>query len=259
MGKIVMLKYIYSRKFEKGEYSNDPAADEDRFRTISRIFDDGQEYIEAKPAKLEDISRAHSERHFESIKRDKYLYRMALLAAGGAIQAAELAFEKIPSFAVIRPPGHHASRMSAWGFCFFNNMAIALLKLKNDGKINSAFILDFDLHVGDGNINILSEYDNMNIFNPDGATNVEYIAQIQQKFDSMSNKPHDIFAVSAGFDQGIHDWGKLLTPEDYTKIGKMCKKFSKQNCNDRRFAILEGGYNHDEIGTNMLAFCKGFE
>jgi acetoin utilization deacetylase AcuC-like enzyme len=129
----------------------------------------------------------------------------------------------------------------------------------NEKKINSAFILDFDLHVGDGNINILSEYNDIDIFNPDGATNVEYIDQIQQKFNLMKEKSYDIFAVSAGFDQGIHDWGKLLTPANYTKIGNMCKKFSKQNCNDRRFAILEGGYNHDEIGINMLAFCKGFE
>lgn len=253
MGKIVMLKYIYSRKFEKGEYSNDPAADEDRFRTISRIFDDGQEYIEAKPAKLEDISRAHSERHFESIKRDKYLYRMALLAAGGAIQAAELAFEKIPSFAVIRPPGHHASRMSAWGFCFFNNMAIALEALKRDNKIDSAFVLDIDLHYGDGNVNILGSRKYVTVCNIEERNRWQYLSAVEKRMKSCAA---DVIAISAGFDNHLEDWGGVLATEDYQEIGKLVRSTAGRN-KGGCFAILEGGYNHQVLGQNVKALIRG--
>ena len=68
----------------------------------------------------------------------------------------------------------------------------------------------------------------------------------------------DIFAASAGFDQGISDWGNLLYPEDYTELGSLMKEYSDM-CNGRRYAILEGGYNHDVIGKNLDAFCQGFK
>jgi acetoin utilization deacetylase AcuC-like enzyme len=85
--------------------------------------------------------------------RQEGLYDIAALAAGGAIQAARLGLET-PAFGAIRPPGHHASSDSCWGFCYFNNMAVALLTLKDEGLIETATILDFDLHYGDGNVNI---------------------------------------------------------------------------------------------------------
>ena len=104
-----------------------------------------------------DILRAHTKRHYDYIKHDPLLFELAALAAGGAILAAETAFNGEPSFAVIRPPGHHASADSCWGFCYFNNISISLLKLFSEGKINSAFVLDFDLHTGEGYIaNIIS-------------------------------------------------------------------------------------------------------
>jgi hypothetical protein len=91
--------------------------------------------------------------HIEYVRQEG-LYDIAALAAGGAIQAARLGLET-PTFGAIRPPGHHASRDSCWGFCYFNNMAVALLTLKDEGLIETATILDFDLHYGDGNVNIL--------------------------------------------------------------------------------------------------------
>ncbi len=122
--------------------------------------------LSPEPSSCEDISRAHSQTHVANIAKDNRLFEMASLAAGGAILASEVGFEGESSFACIRPPGHHASRNSSWGYCAFCNMGIALLKLKDEGLIRSAFVLDFDAHTGDGNIDVLSDWEDAKILNP---------------------------------------------------------------------------------------------
>ncbi len=64
--------------------------------------------------------------------------------------AAELACQGQPAFACVRPPGHHASPGSHWGFCFLNNVAISVERLLRKRKVSHALILDIDLHFGDG-------------------------------------------------------------------------------------------------------------
>ncbi len=187
------------------------------------------------------------------------MYESSALAAGGAIMAAEIAYNNTPSFAVIRPPGHHASSESCWGFCHFNNMAISLLKLYSEKKIKKAFILDFDLHTGDGNINILEDQNDeftVSILNPESTERGRYIQEVENCMKDVTDV--DIFAASAGFDQGIDDWGHLLYPEDYTELGRLMKEYSQKICSGRRYAILEGGYNHQIIGANVDSFCRGF-
>jgi acetoin utilization deacetylase AcuC-like enzyme len=61
------------------------------------------------------------------------LYKIASLAPGGALRAAQMGLSE-PCFALIRPPGHHASAASSWGFCYFNNMAVALETLRRQKK-----------------------------------------------------------------------------------------------------------------------------
>jgi len=68
----------------------------------------------------------------------------------------------------------------------------------------------------------------------------------------------DIFAASAGFDQGIDDWGDLLYPEDYKELGRLTKEYSEKLCKGRRYALLEGDYNRKVIGLKTDAFCEGF-
>ena len=173
--------------------------------------------------------------------------------------AAEEAFEGNPTFAVIRPPGHHASADSCWGFCYFNNISISLLKLFSEKRIHSAFVLDFDLHTGDGNINILTNRKDdfkVDILNPDSNNRKDYILEVEEYLQDLKNV--DIFTASAGFDQGINDWGNLLTYKDYTELGRLMKDYSNKLCNGRRYALLEGGYNHEAIGKNVGAFCQGF-
>ncbi len=144
------MKIVFNERYYNSNYAMDPAASPGRIESIMNILEKKKDYeiITATYASKDDILRAHSERHYRNIKRDPLLYELASLAAGGAILAAEMGFDGDPTFAVIRPPGHHASADSCWGFCFFNNISISLLKLFSEEKINSAFVLDFDLHTG---------------------------------------------------------------------------------------------------------------
>ncbi len=198
------MNIIFHEKFHE-TYDSDPAAAPGRMEPIMRELKKYPLYklISPPPAKLKDILRAHSARHIENIKRNDIIYTMALLAAGGAIKAAELACAGEPTFACIRPPGHHASRDSCWGFCFFNNMAVSLLKLEAEGKIKSAFILDFDLHTGDGNINILGEKPSFTILNPRSPQEEGYLKEISFVLNKAGDC--DIIAASAGFDEYIKD------------------------------------------------------
>jgi len=256
------MKIIFHNKYYNSRYANDPAAASGRLEGIMNfISTKGDEYeiISPEPAKEEDILRAHTKSHYDLINNDPLLFELSSLAAGGAILSAQEAYKGNPSFAVIRPPGHHASGNSCWGFCFFNNMSVSLLKLFSEKKINSAFILDFDLHYGDGNVNILEKRkDNfkVHICNPDARNSSDYMDEVESYMKSLKNI--DIFAASAGFDQGINDWGGLLNAEDYTLLGSLMKKYSLKLCKGRRFAIFEGGYYHNDLGKHVDAFCNGF-
>ncbi len=257
------MKIIFHEKFFNSDYAGDPAAAPGRLEGIMDIISGKKnkyEIIRPGPADAEDILRAHGKGQFDRIRRDPLLYDLASLAAGGAIMAAERAYGGAPSFAVIRPPGHHASADSSWGFCYFNNISVSLLKLFADKKITAAFVLDFDLHTGDGNINILENRRDgfrVDILNPMSGDRAEYIREVEEHMRGL--RDIDIFAASAGFDQGIDDWGNLLSPEDYAELGRLMKKYSERLCGGRRYALLEGGYNHDVLGVHVDAFCDGFE
>lgn len=258
------MKIVFHEKYYNSDYSMDPAAAEGRLDGITEVLSNNTEdyqFITPGSATEEDILRAHTERHYSEIKNtDPLLFKLASLSAGGAILAAELAYDGHPSFAVIRPPGHHASGDSCWGFCYFNNISISLLKLYSDKKIKTAFVLDFDLHTGDGNINILKNRDDgfeATIHNPVANDRISYVDEVRGFMDNL--KGIDMFVASAGFDQGIHDWGNLLMPEDYRTLGSLMKEYSEKLCDGRRYALLEGGYNHSVIGNNVYNFCQGLK
>lgn len=257
------VQIIFHDKYYNSDYAMDSAALPGRLEGIMEVVQskpDMYTIVKPEPASDSDILRAHGQAQLNNIKNDSLLFELSVLAAGGAVKAAQMSFEGNPSFAVIRPPGHHASADSCWGFCYFNNMAVSLLKLYAEDKIQSAFILDFDLHTGDGNINILENRKDgfdVTILNPDSLDRGNYLREVETVMNNMTDA--DILAASAGFDQGIDDWGSLLYPEDYTELGRMMKETAERLCLGRRFAILEGGYNHDALGPNVDAFCKGFE
>jgi acetoin utilization deacetylase AcuC-like enzyme len=134
-------------------------------------------------------------------------------------------------------------------------MAVALTALKNEGLIQTAFVLDFDLHNGDGTINILGSTGWVQILNPVTRTRAGYIKEIEERLCGLKV---DIIGISAGFDHHEDDWGGLLATQDYETIGRMVRDAALA-CNGGCFAILEGGYNHGVLGQNVLALLRGLE
>lgn len=246
------MKVFYHTDFN-ASYTYDPAAASGRMEVVVRAIKNLATFIDAEPAEEEDIAAVHTPQHIEHVKREG-IYDIAALAAGGAIQAATLGLQE-PCFALIRPPGHHASSGSAWGFCYFNNMAIALVKLKRQGRIKTAKVLDFDLHFGDGNVNILDDKGYVSILNPAGSSRNTYLKEVES---FLSINPVDIIGISAGFDNHKEDWGGLLETEDYREMGRMVREAARKN-GGGCFAILEGGYNHMVLGQNVRALMEGLE
>ena len=244
------MKVVFHSDFYQ-VYTDDPAAAPGRMEAILSVIEPHVELVEALPATEAQISAAHTPAHVDRIRR-MGLYDRAALAAGGAVQAATLGLEE-PCFAAIRPPGHHASAGSCWGFCFFNNMAVAVEALKRQGRIRSAYILDFDLHFGDGTENILGRRSYVSIHNPGSYDRDAYLKEVAQELERF---PADIIGVSAGFDNHRQDWGGLLMTDDYHAMGRMVRDAARRN-GGGCFAVLEGGYNHDVLGRNALALING--
>jgi len=247
------MKIVYHPRYQE-VYASDPAAKAGRMESILKEVSPHFELVTPEPASIDDIKLIHTNWHIEDIQRMRDTYEVALLAAGGAIKAAELAINGEPAFGLIRPPGHHASPDSCWGFCFFNNVAISIARLRVEGKINRTVILDFDLHFGDGTDNIFSRVPEVVYHHPEDRNRQEFVDGIARYLDKQRA---DIIAVSAGFDRHVDDWGGLLTTEDYQTIGKLVKEFSEKVCQGRRYGVLEGGYNHDVLGRNVRAFLDG--
>jgi acetoin utilization deacetylase AcuC-like enzyme len=252
------MKIIFHDKFYETDYAHDGAAESGRIESIMESIDRERtfEIIHPEPADEEKLLLAHSQSYINTVRPDTKRYNMAVLAAGAAIMAAETGFTGEPAFAVVRPPGHHASHDSAWGYCVFCNMGIALLNLKEEGKIKSAFILDFDAHTGDGTKAVLSDWKECRILNPYEDNSTRYIEEIRYFIKEITSV--DIIGVCAGFDSYEKDIGRKLSTHDYYTIGVLMKEFSQKLANGRRFAILEGGYYQPDLGKNVTAFCKGF-
>ena len=247
------MKIVYHPRYTE-VYDSDPAAAPRRIEAILKEMEGKYDFVTPEPTTEEDLHRVHTPPHVLSIKKDPPLYKIACLSAGGAIKAARLAVADEPSFGLIRPPGHHASADHCWGFCSFNNIAVALARLVADRLIDSAFILDFDLHFGDGTSNIFSGT-RMHYFQPTNQQRQGFMNEIEETL--KQEQGYAILAVSAGFDRHVDDWGGQLTTEDYRTIGKLVKQAALQNCGGRRFAVLEGGYNHSVLGKNVRAFVEG--
>lgn len=245
-----MIKVYFHRRFYD-EYTSDPAAESGRMEAIVEAVEPIAEIIECQPAAEEDLRAVHSRQHIEHVRRQG-LYEISALAAGGAVQAALSALET-PSFALIRPPGHHASASSCWGFCYFNNMAVSLYHLKQKNLIERAFVLDFDLHFGDGSVNIMEHDTWVEILNPESRGREAYLAEVRS---GLAATQADMIAVSAGFDHHINDWGGLLYTDDYRTMGSWVRETARRN-GGGCYGLLEGGYNHNVLGKNLRAFLEG--
>ena len=246
------MKVVFHEDFYQ-VYASDPAAAAGRLEGVVATIEPHVTFVSAKPAADDDIAAIHTPGHVQQV-RAAGLYPAAALSAGGAIQTAVLGLDQ-PAFGLLRPPGHHASADSAWGFCHFNNIAIAVAHLRRNKKIDSALILDIDLHYGDGTVNTLGTVPGVRMVNPDAHDRSGYLRRVAAELDDY---PADMIAISAGFDNHVDDWGGLLLTEDYYNIGSLVRKAAEKN-DGGCFAILEGGYNHDVLGANVMALIEGME
>jgi len=134
-------------------------------------------------------------------------------------------------------------------------MAVAVDHLRREGLIRKAFVLDFDLHYGDGTEAVLRDRGCALIHNPRARERWAYLDEVEAVLSSIDA---DIIAVSAGFDQHVLDWGGLLYSEDYTRIGGLVHRACRRlgiGC----FAVLEGGYHHQALEESVPAFLKGLQ
>ncbi|MDA9105822.1 histone deacetylase family protein [Candidatus Pelagibacter sp.] len=176
------------------------------------------------------------------------------------------------AFCAVRPPGHHAEKNKAMGFCIYNNVAVGANYLINKYKLKKVAIIDFDVHHGNGTQNIF--YDNekvlyisthqypyypgsgtndekgkhnniLNIPLPAGTTSEEYLNAYEFVLKKIKEFKPEFILLSAGFDAHKDDpLAQLqLESKDFYNITKRTLELSKQYCDGKVVSILEGGYD----------------
>lgn len=266
------------------------------------------EIIKPEPATEEDLLRVHTWEHVEYIKSlcesgggtidmdtvaGPDTYEIAKLSAGGVISAAKVVIEgkKDNSFALVRPPGHHATRDSAMGFCYFNNVAIMIRNIQKNFNLKRVFLLDWDAHAANGTMDIF--YNDSSVLNVSihqdprnfypgtgfieqigsgkgkgytanipvsaGAGDSEYL-YIMDKFImplARSFKP-EMIVISAGQDSHRDDTisGLCLTERGYYKMTRLLKEISGDLCKNRIVVELEGGYNLGALSRSNYVILK---
>lgn len=250
------MKVVFHERFRE-VYARDAAAAPGRLDLAVEELRRHFSFVEPAPAAVGDVARVHTTAHIEAVKRRGLTYEMALLAAGGAIAAAELALAGEKAFGLIRPPGHHASPNSSWGFCWFNNVAVAVEKLRYRGDIRTALIVDIDLHFGDGTAAIFGRVPEVAYYHVSAQSRREFLSELEEFLGTQGS--YDLVALSAGFDRHVADWGGTLYTEDYELIGRMMADFAAARASGRLFAVLEGGYDRAALAEAACALLEGME
>lgn len=252
----------------------------------SRFTVHGSLFIEPTPCNDEDILLAHMPKLLEEVKKESFfdadtpalsgIFEHARLSAGSAINAAELCLKGEKTFSLMRPPGHHAARNSLGGFCYFNNVAIAALKVQ--GTAGKIAIIDFDCHHGNGTEDIffgkkdflyLSLHQSPlypgtglrsreNCINYPLSANTspdKYLSVFGEGLKHIEQFNPGLLAISAGFDSYKLDpiTSFSLEKETYKEIGHMLAELNKP-----LFAVLEGGYS-DDLPECIYQFLIGLE
>ncbi|HEY0966203.1 MAG TPA: histone deacetylase [Opitutaceae bacterium] len=221
-----------------------------------------------------DVLRAHTAAHLKRLgQRPDFdedtpffptIREHALRAAGAAILAAESALAGQPAFALMRPPGHHATRDQAMGFCYLNNIAIAALAARARGAGRIA-VWDFDAHHGNGTEAILhgqndflfvsvhqspgypgtgtASFDNCRNFPIAPHTPREgHLAALADAWAEVLAFKPELVLVSAGFDAYVHDpiTAMTLVRDDFATLGTWLHASRLPSA-----AVLEGGYSRD--------------
>ncbi len=212
-------------------------------------------------------------------------WRAALRAAGAAVAATEavLRGEVDNAFCAIRPPGHHATRDAAMGFCFFNNVAIAARHALDVMGLERVAIIDFDVHHGNGTEDIIAGDERMlmcsffqhplypNCGDVPKAANMVNVPippytrgmAVREMIDVMWMPRLEAFApqmlfISAGFDAHREDeLAQLgLVEADYEWITRRVMGLAQRHCQGRIVSCLEGGYALSALARSVVAHLR---
>lgn len=312
MNKTGYFTHPACRKHEMGDGHPECPARLDAIddRLLISGVGDALEHIQAAPAALADIELAHSRKLIATLRGmtdtlredidaggpthaqvdpdtslNIYTWDAALAAAGATLAATDavMAGELENAFCSVRPPGHHAGRESASGFCFFNNVAIAAKYALERHGLQRVAIVDFDVHHGNGTENIVAGDERILMvsffqhpFYPEGgaqsdAPNLVNIPvpaytrgmEVRELVEMYwvprleAHRPEMIF-ISAGFDAHREDdMGQMgLVEQDYAWITLRIKDIARRFAKGRIVSSLEGGYDLSALGRSVEAHIR---
>jgi acetoin utilization deacetylase AcuC-like enzyme len=246
------------------------------------------EWLEVVPATEEMLARAHEQSHIDRVRHATAdfdadtaaypdIFVHAARAAGAAVQVARHSLGGNRAFSLMRPPGHHATRNQAMGFCYFNNIAVAALDALEKGADRVA-IWDFDAHHGNGTEAIVAQHPRIafasihqfpaypgtggksfdNITNQPIAPmspRAMHMRAARRSLDALLEFKPDLLLVSAGFDAYRNDpiTEMALERGDFAIFGEWLRE-----CGVPAGAILEGGYS-DELPRLIDAFLTAWD
>ena len=244
----------------------------------------------AEPLPVEEASllRAHAPSLLRRLREEHVDFDMdtptypdiadhAQRSVGGALQAMRCAVKGERTFSLFRPPGHHATRDRAMGFCYLNNLAVATLAARAEG-VGRAAVFDFDVHHGNGTEDILlgrsgcaffsihqwpaypgtGREHRDNCFNYPVAPSTpreKYREVASEAIEQLRAFKPDLIAVSAGFDSYIGDplCQQRLEIDDFHWIGSRLRELGVP-----AFSLLEGGYS-DDLPRLIMSYMLGLE
>lgn len=257
---------------------------------------------QAPLASKEQLLRVHDEQYlnfvFQSAPNEGFValdpdvlmnphsLKAALRAAGAAVYGVELLMrqETETVFCNVRPPGHHAERGRAMGFCLFNNVAVAAAHALEGYGLKKVAIIDFDVHHGNGTENIFKDNKRVlycssfehpfypfsgaetrskhmiNIPLPAGTTGAVFREKISSGWlRQVSEFQPEMIFFSAGFDAYQRDnmADLLLKEEDYFWLSQRIKAIAERCCQGRTLSVLEGGYHLPGLGLCAAAHLRG--
>ena len=257
--------------------------------------------VEAPPATREQLLRVHDPDYVDAIEvsvperglihldpdtaMNPHSYHAALRAAGAVIKATDMVMggEVENAFCNVRPPGHHAGRARAMGFCFFNNVAVGAAHALEKHGLERVAIVDFDVHHGNGTEDIFRDDPRVMMvstfqhpFYPysgvegrsERMVNIPlaaYSSGVQFR-EAVENfwvpaldrfQPQMVF-VSAGFDaHRDDDMASLsLVEADYAWVTERLMVFADRFCGGRIVSTLEGGYELDALARSVAAHIR---
>lgn len=247
-----------------------------------RSFD--EKYIELTHSKkyLEKIDQSFPKEDLVFLDGDTIVSKGSKKAAYDAVGAIINAIDAVMNqefdnaFCVVRPPGHHAEKEHAMGFCIFNNVAVGATYLLEKYKLDKVAIIDFDVHHGNGTQDIfynekkvlyisshqfpfypgtgskdeIGKFNNiLNIPLKAGTVSEEFFNSYKKVYDKLNEFRPQFILLSAGFDAHKNDplANVNLESRDYYILTKEIMKIAKKICSNKIVSILEGGYNLSAI------------